>query len=66
MLISELTPRERAVIELVTIGKQNKQISYMLSISSFAVQNHLRAIYQKLSANNRTHAVFLYHERKRT
>lgn len=63
-LNDELTPREREIIELVAIGKSNKQVSRALQISPETTKNNLKTIFQKLEAKNRTHAAFLYHGRR--
>lgn len=38
-------------------GAANKQIANELGISEDTIKGHLRSIMDKLSANNRTHAV---------
>lgn len=52
--MERLSPREREIARLVGDGKQNKQIAYMVGISEFTVENHLRRIYRKLEVRNRT------------
>ena len=51
-----LTPRERAVLQLVAAGLTNKQIAAQLMISPFTVNMHLRAIYGKLAVTSRAAA----------
>lgn len=63
-LNDELTQREREVIELVAIGKSNKQVSRELHISPETTKYNLKSIFQKLEAKNRTHAAFVYHGRR--
>ncbi|MGD8498158.1 MAG: response regulator transcription factor, partial [Chromatiales bacterium] len=53
----QLTQRERAVLELLVEGKRNKAISEALHISERTVKFHVRALFQKLRASNRTEAV---------
>ncbi|MGD8642678.1 MAG: response regulator transcription factor [Chromatiales bacterium] len=53
----QLTERERAVLELLVEGKRNKAISEALHISERTVKFHVRALFQKLRASNRTEAV---------
>ncbi|WP_239987375.1 response regulator [Sphingosinithalassobacter portus] len=54
-----LTPRERDVIELVAQGNSNKQIAARLSLSEDTIKGHMKAIFAKLGALDRTHAVML-------
>jgi DNA-binding NarL/FixJ family response regulator len=43
-----LSPRERAVLELVAEGRSNKAIGERLDITQRAVQKHVSAIFTKL------------------
>jgi len=52
-----LSPRELQVLQRVAQGAANKQIANELGISEDTIKGHLRSIMDKLSANNRTHAV---------
>ena len=49
-----LTARQRDVIELLTQGASNKQISAELSISANTVKTHVRRLMAKLETVNRT------------
>ena len=53
-----LTIREQKVIEFAAQGLDNKQIARKLYISSHTVKAHIAAALRKLSANNRTNAVY--------
>ncbi|MBI3076715.1 MAG: response regulator transcription factor [Deltaproteobacteria bacterium] len=53
---SELTRRERDVLELLTGGATNKEIASALFISENTVRNHLRNILEKLHLQNRVQA----------
>jgi DNA-binding NarL/FixJ family response regulator len=55
-----LTCRELEVLDLVCLGLANKAIALRLSISEGTVKNHLKNIYRKLSATNRTEAAMLH------
>jgi DNA-binding NarL/FixJ family response regulator len=46
--VGSLSPRERAVLELVAEGRSNKAIGERLEISQRAVQKHVSAIFDKL------------------
>ncbi|HEV2863720.1 MAG TPA: response regulator transcription factor [Pyrinomonadaceae bacterium] len=53
----DLTPRELEVLQLIRDGCKNKQVADRLSISENTVNFHIKNIVEKLSANDRTHAV---------
>jgi DNA-binding NarL/FixJ family response regulator len=52
-----LTQRELEVLQLLTEGATNGEISQRLFISPKTAKNHLAAIFQKLDVNNRTQAL---------
>jgi DNA-binding CsgD family transcriptional regulator len=49
-----LSHRQAEVVFLLNQGLTNKEIANKLFISYYTVENHLRAIYQKMGVNNRT------------
>jgi len=49
-----LTPRETCVVGLVLRGLSNKEIAARCSISELTVKDHLKHIYQKTGAHQRT------------
>ena len=53
----ELTDRENEVLEQITFGFTNKEISRNLAISESTVENHIHHIYLKLGISNRAQAV---------
>jgi DNA-binding NarL/FixJ family response regulator len=53
----ELTTRELEVLRLIYDGHRNKQIADRLAIAETTVNFHIKNIVDKLSANDRTHAV---------
>lgn len=57
--LPSLTVREREVLALVAAGHTNPSIARTLGISVHTVKNHVEKIVEKLSANNRSHAVVL-------
>lgn len=57
--LSNLTPQQLRVLNMVSEGKLNKQIAYDLDISEATVKSHVSAILQKLGVNSRTQAVIL-------
>jgi DNA-binding CsgD family transcriptional regulator len=50
---SGLSPRERAVVDLVVRGASTKQISQALYISEYTVQDHLSNIFDKVGVRDR-------------
>lgn len=50
---ASLSPREMEIAQLISTGKQNKQVAWLTGISEFTVENHLRRIYRKLGVRNR-------------
>ncbi|MEO0031515.1 MAG: hypothetical protein RIS94_1273 [Pseudomonadota bacterium] len=49
-----LSDRESEIAALICEGKQNKQVAWLLGISEFTVENHLRRIYRKLGIHSRS------------
>ena len=47
-LLARLTPRERDVLALVAVGRDNSVIAQQLSLSVRTVERHLQTIYRKL------------------
>jgi DNA-binding NarL/FixJ family response regulator len=54
-----LSPREREVLEEVLLGLDNRGIAARLCISEDTVKSHIKAIFRKLGARDRAHAVAL-------
>lgn len=50
--ITELTPRERQVMDLVVSGRSSKQIAQLLRISQRTVENHRAAIMKRAGASS--------------
>jgi DNA-binding CsgD family transcriptional regulator len=55
-LPDDLSPREVEVLKLIAIGRSNKDISRVLSISLSTVATHVRSILSKTGCANRTEA----------
>ncbi len=53
---SELTDREREVLEHVVDGKTNREIAYTLGISEKTVEKHLNNVFEKLNVRSRVEA----------
>jgi DNA-binding NarL/FixJ family response regulator len=58
--VSELTAREREVLELLAAGATPKEVAAKLNISWQTVRNYIRFIYDKLHVHTRTDAVLKY------
>jgi DNA-binding NarL/FixJ family response regulator len=58
--IGQLTPRERAVLELLSRGQLYKEIADSLNMSLDTVRKHLQSTYHKLHVHTRTEAVVKY------
>jgi len=52
-----LTDRQLELLDLLVVGKTNKEIARDLSISDKTVKAHLSEIFRRLGASNRTQAV---------
>ncbi|MBA2176376.1 response regulator transcription factor [Halobacillus locisalis] len=55
-LIHDLTKREKEVLEQITLGKSNKEISNDLYITEKTVKTHVSHILSKLEVHDRTQA----------
>lgn len=55
--VAKLTARQREVLELVSKGLTNKEISGVLGIAEGTVKGHLAALFEVLDVTNRTEAV---------
>jgi DNA-binding CsgD family transcriptional regulator len=53
---NRLTRREREILELLALGHSDAEIANTLFISQRTVNNHVRAILNKLGVHNRTQA----------
>jgi transcriptional regulator EpsA len=57
----ELSAREREILGRLARGSTNHDIAEQLQISLFTVKNHVKRIFRKTGASNRTQAVVLYY-----
>ena len=58
-----LTPTQLKVLAIIAAGLSNKAIAKQLSTSEGTVKSHVKAIFSKLQAKNRTHAVAIARQR---
>lgn len=56
-----LSPRERAVLELLALGYSNEAVAEQLSISVHTVRTHLQSVLGKLGVANRAAALVAAH-----
>ncbi len=61
-LADKLTPRELQVLEALTKGKPNKEIARDLDITEPTVKLHVKTLYRKVGAANRTQAAMIARE----
>jgi two-component system, NarL family, nitrate/nitrite response regulator NarL len=61
--LSALSPREREIVDLVTAGARNQEISASLGITPGTVKVHLHRIYEKLGVSNRADLVIYTRDR---
>jgi DNA-binding NarL/FixJ family response regulator len=52
--MSELTPSERRIAELVADGKTNKEVAAALAVTDRAAESALTQMYRKLDVRSRT------------
>ena len=54
-----ISEREKEIVELILIGKSNKDIEHQLFISPHTVKNHIYRLYQKAGVNSRSQLIHL-------
>jgi len=59
LALDQLTPRERAVLEAIAQGLDNKEIAEALGLSEKSVRNHVSNVFDKLSVRHRYEAIVL-------
>lgn len=64
MSASEVTEREREILELIGDGLFNKEVANLLGISEGTVKWHLKNLYSKLGVSSRTQALKRAHSLK--
>lgn len=62
----DLTPRQRAVVELIAQGLRNREIADRLGISLHTVRRHVEALLRRLHVRTRAAAAVLLRETLRT
>lgn len=59
--LTQLTTREREILQLISQGFRDRNIAEGLHISEKTVQKHVQSILSKLGAHNRTEAAYFIH-----
>jgi two-component system nitrate/nitrite response regulator NarL len=54
-----LTDREAQILDLMRMGRKNREIAQELKIAESTVHKHVQNIFEKLHARNRTEAIYL-------
>ena len=57
-----LTDREKEILELVSDGKTNVQISEALHLARITIEKNLTTIYRKMDVSNRAAAIMKYQD----
>jgi DNA-binding NarL/FixJ family response regulator len=61
--LAKLTPRENEVLQLLSKGCVDKEISSAMGISVWTVHGHIKKIFERLGVRTRTEAVIRYLEK---
>lgn len=61
---ARLSNREQEIMQWVSVGKKNLEISQILNISPSTVRNHLQNVFRKLDVINRSQAVFAIQQKR--
>jgi DNA-binding CsgD family transcriptional regulator len=59
-MLDPLSPREREVLRMISLGLTNAEIAARLGVTIHAVKFHLAGIYRQLHVSNRTEAAVVY------
>ena len=62
MCIDKLSDRERAIIEMISLGFTDREIGESIFISSFTVKSHRQNSIKKLGARNSCHMISIAHK----
>ncbi len=61
-MFSQLTPRQRQVVELVAQGNRGPEIGRILGLKEAVIRNYCRAIFDKVGCDSRLQLAVLYRE----
>lgn len=54
----QLSAKEQDVLELLFVGKRDKEIAEALNVSTHTVKWHCVSLHKKFNANNRTEVIY--------
>ena len=60
ILSKPLSLKQTEIMKLLCEGRTTKEISKQIGGSPNTIETHIKAIFYKLNAKNRSHAVFLF------
>ena len=58
--VKKLSTRQYQIMELMCLGATTKEIAKTLGGSPSTIETHVKIIFEKLSARNRSNAVFIF------
>jgi DNA-binding NarL/FixJ family response regulator len=61
----ELTERELQILKLVALGKTNKEIARVISVSEKTVKGHMTSLMDKIHVRNRVEAALFVAQAER-
>jgi len=61
--LGDLTPRERDVLSLISLGLPDAEIAERLGLTRSTIRNHLSTLYSKINVHNRGSAIIWARER---
>ena len=62
--IDLLTPKEYAVLQLLSKGLLYKEMAFELNVNINTIKKHCKSIYKKISVRNRTEATLKFNSAK--
>jgi len=64
VLFDKLTQKEKEILQLLSVGKTNKEIALALFVELSTVKTHINSIYKQLEVSNRKEAIEFYNSKK--
>lgn len=58
--LGDLTEKEFQIMQLVSIGKENKEIADVLGVKPDTIGKHLLHVFPKMGVQNRTEATLIF------
>ncbi|ALC16435.1 helix-turn-helix transcriptional regulator, LuxR family [Desulfuromonas soudanensis] len=57
--LARLSEADRGIVEMIVLGRRNREIAEALCLSEQTIKTHVSRIYRTLNVSGRTHLVFL-------